>query len=87
MKVIYIAGLYHSGSTLLDMVLGNLPNFVGLGEVFLTFKGEFKDRCTCNQPIEKCEFWGDVIKKLQEEPNLDPQSKYSLLFQTRYFRQ
>lgn len=30
--IIYIASLAHSGSTLLDLVLGGHPHFIGLGE-------------------------------------------------------
>ena len=33
-KIVYIAGLGHSGSTILDMALGAHLNIIGLGEIY-----------------------------------------------------
>jgi len=33
-KVVYIASMGHSGTTLLDLVVGQHSKFVGLGEIF-----------------------------------------------------
>jgi len=34
MKVVLIAGLGHSGTTILDLALSHHPGIIGLGEVF-----------------------------------------------------
>ena len=81
-KVIYIAGLYHTGSTLLDMILGSLPNVIGLGEVFKGLHDKFEDHCTCGQRVEDCDFWGRVLKKIKAEHDLDINSKYRLVLST-----
>ena len=79
MKIIYIAGLYHTGSTLIDMMLGNLPNVIGLGEIFKGLNDKFEDRCSCGQSVKNCEFWGEITKQLESETQLDLQAKYNLV--------
>lgn len=58
---LYIAGSGHSGSTLLDMLLGGHPQVASLGEpIFLVFNSnEHKtmDRCTCGLHVLDCPFW------------------------------
>ena len=41
-KIVFIAGLSHIGSTLLDYALGSHPKFVGLGEIFTALRPELK---------------------------------------------
>jgi len=53
-KVIYIAGLGHSGSTILDMSLGTLPGVVGLGELKTLIDNQSRERhysslCSCGK--------------------------------------
>lgn len=60
LKVIYIAGLYHSGTTVLDLTLGKHSNIVGLGEIYkLCFDGH-ETRCSCGEIPSSCEFWSEV---------------------------
>ena len=74
-KIIYIAGSGHSGSTLLDRVVGSSRNIVALGE--LEFLPNFvikrklpknikhvSENCLCTKPLDKCEFWATIIKKV-----------------------
>lgn len=67
LKVIYIAGVGRSGSTLLDTVLGNHERIVGVGELNkltrLGLKG--RESCACGQPVEECAQWRSVIEQWQ----------------------
>ena len=69
MKVIYIAGAGHSGSTLLDLMLNAHPQIISVGELVnlnrkLQFKNLRKKRyppCSCGAPsLWQCEFWSGV---------------------------
>jgi len=62
--VIFIAGSGRSGSTLLDRVLGTLPNASSYNELRAIPKrglGE-NQRCACGNSFRICEFWSRVIK-------------------------
>lgn len=72
-QVIYIAGGGHSGSTLLDMIIGTSPKVFGLGEVLFYNSYNYKlsdpklynvhkRKCSCNSEFEKCSFWNKVNK-------------------------
>ena len=67
-KILYIAGYGRSGSTILDLVLGNHPDICSLGEVgFLIDEIGSKDRiCACGQSYNNCDFWKDFARKLNE---------------------
>jgi hypothetical protein len=82
MKIIYIAGLYHTGSTLMDLTLGNLPKVIGLGEIYKGLREGFEEMCSCGQLTKDCPFWGDIQKFLREKKDLDIQAKYDLVIST-----
>ena len=42
-EIIYIAGLYHSGSTLLDQYIGSNDAIIGLGEICKFIKETYMD--------------------------------------------
>lgn len=72
-KVVFIAGLGHSGSTLLELLLSSVPNFVGIGEAFQLVDPRNRliddpaDRiCACGSNILECEFWAPHIPRLQQ---------------------
>jgi hypothetical protein len=60
--VIYIAGSGRSGSTLLERVLGGLPDAVNVGELIDLFHRTVpqSERCGCGQPFACCPFWTRV---------------------------
>jgi Sulfotransferase domain len=61
-NVLYIAGWGRSGSTLLDRILGQIPNFVSVGEVREMWRSgcvENRD-CGCGRPFSQCPFWKEV---------------------------
>lgn len=75
-KVIYILGLGHSGSTLLDLILGSHSQIESVGEIkqfgkyWQTFsdnsvKLEKKDRCTCGVHVHECEYWNKVKHEME----------------------
>jgi hypothetical protein len=74
MKIVYIAGLEHSGSTILDMALGCNKNIVGLGEIIQILKGSKSDLlnhknyndvyCSCGSTINNCDFWKNAKQQL-----------------------
>lgn len=72
-KIIYIAGLGHSGSTLLDTVLGNQKNVFSTGELlFFPEKGiKNKEYCSCGARVPDCKFWSIIISKWDERRRLD----------------
>jgi len=62
--VLFISGYGHSGSTLLDRLLGSIEGFFSVGEVsnFWVLYPR-KHLCSCGVPINECHFWRSVIKE------------------------
>lgn len=69
MKVLYIGGATRSGSTLTEMILGNLPGFFSVGEVKYFWEHyQYSDiQCGCGSILSECVFWSQVIAELQEK--------------------
>ncbi len=63
LKVLLIAGLGRSGSTVLGRLCGELPGFAAVGELGQLWTNGFVDNvlCGCGQPIRRCGFWRAVI--------------------------
>jgi Sulfotransferase family len=67
-KVIYIAGSAHSGSTLLDLILGSHSRAESVGELKhlpTVMAGPTNRRCACGLTISECSFWAEVIFQLR----------------------
>jgi glycosyltransferase involved in cell wall biosynthesis len=64
-KVLYIGGYSRSGSTLLLRFLGQMEDFVGVGEVWDIWRRSFAENqlCGCGQPFHECEFWRAVVNR------------------------
>jgi len=98
MKIVYITGLGHSGSTILDMVLGCHPEMTGLGEIAQLIKAtqsELEDKqsryntllCSCGERINNCGFWKAAKQVLAENSGLSKVEKYQKIihhFQSLY---
>lgn len=70
-KVLYIAGSNRCGSTLLARLLGDLPNFFGIGEGLVHFCcGSSGDHvpCGCGQSVQDCSFWKGISLPGDAEP-------------------
>jgi len=60
-KVIYIMGCGRSGTTILDIILGNHSGFLSLGELNNAMDAWNKKRiCSCGVPIRQCRIWKNV---------------------------
>lgn len=64
LRVLFIAGLGRSGTTLLEQALGQHADTVVLGETLHLWKRGLllDERCGCGRPFSKCQFWTDVGK-------------------------
>ena len=61
-KIVFIIGTGHCGSTLLDLLLGSHSKAISLGEVYkvLSFG---QDEPLCNLCGEKCNLWDTSLRK------------------------
>jgi len=67
-KVVYITGNGHSGSTLLDMILGSNEGYFSTGELtFITRNTIMKEYCSCQKVISECEVWPKVFELWEAE--------------------
>jgi hypothetical protein len=64
--VVFIAGTGHSGSTLLERVLGAMPGFVNVGELIDIYRRDAPrtERCGCGEPFADCPFWSQVGQRI-----------------------
>jgi hypothetical protein len=63
---IYIMGRGHSGSTILDIILGNSAAVESLGEL-VSGLGRYAtgERCSCGCLMRECAFWTDVRRRFE----------------------
>ena len=65
-KVLYIAGDGRSGSTLLNIALGNHDQVLAMGELCNVHRfvlGQ-ENWCSCGLPVSDCDFWQSVEQRL-----------------------
>jgi len=58
-ELLYIMGRGHSGTTVLDVLLGNGTDIVAVGEL-VSGMDRYQRLCGCGQSIETCPFWSAV---------------------------
>jgi hypothetical protein len=84
-QIVYISSLTHSGSTLLDLILGGHPRFIGLGEVARFAERRLENSreaiCSCGQRMDDCLFWSQVAARFQAHEGLNFEQKYRLVFE------
>ena len=69
---IYICSAGHSGSTLLDLLIGSHSRAASLGEISQLPKNlALNTVCTCGQPVRSCEMWQEAIGILEEKLDID----------------
>jgi hypothetical protein len=68
-KVLYIAGVGRSGSTVIDILLGQIDGFFAGGEIQHLWERGFIDNqfCGCGHPFWQCKTWYPIIQKHFEE--------------------
>ena len=77
-KLLYIIGDGRSGSTLLNIALGNHPDAVAAGELCNVQRYLWRQDnwCSCGTPVHECSFWGAVSTMLGDaRPDLDLQTR------------
>jgi sulfotransferase family protein len=76
---VFIASLGHSGSTLLDLMLGSHPRLVSLGEIHATITrfAEPQNVCTCGAPAESCPLWGPIREEWRRRPDRPYAEQYA----------
>lgn len=64
-KILYIGGDGRSGSTLLDVLLGKMPQFFSAGEMRWIWKRSFMENqlCGSGEPFKDTQFWVDVVNQ------------------------
>ncbi|MDH7486879.1 MAG: sulfotransferase [Anaerolineae bacterium] len=73
-EVLYIAGYGRSGSTVLDVLLGNHPAMFGAGELTNFFEEWLRGGlCSCGNLYPECVFWQEVMNHLHSViPGMNP---------------
>lgn len=78
LKILFIEGAGRSGSTVLDNVLGQLDDFVSVGELrWIWDRNLIRDQvCGCGRPFSSCSLWTDVLVRAfggnGDQPGIDP---------------
>ena len=61
-KVLFIAGMGRSGSTLIDSILGQIEGFFSVGELRLwARKFHANNSCGCGVPLKGCTVWNTIL--------------------------
>lgn len=94
MKLVYIIAQGHTGSTLMDCILGTHPQFISSGELmYLNWQlertkregnKENQDVCTCLTDFRNCKYWSKVFDEVKEKSGEDI-AKEPTSFDTAYF--
>jgi hypothetical protein len=69
LRVLYVLGIHHSGTTLLSNLLGQLEGFFCAGELRSVWRKSIlpKARCGCGQPMAECEVWTPILQSVLGE--------------------
>jgi hypothetical protein len=61
-EVLFVGGMPRSGSTLLDLLIGQLPGHCDVGELFYMWQGGVQrdQLCSCGVSFSSCPFWTAV---------------------------
>ena len=71
-KEVFVCSAARSGSTLLDMLLGQHPKIESLGEInFLGKSIARNEQCSCGELVRKCPAWIDVFSEIKREKGID----------------
>lgn len=62
-KVLYIAGVPHSGTTVISQILGQVCGLVSVGELYyLADAHKSGSLCGCRVEVRSCPFWTEVLR-------------------------
>ena len=65
-EVVYVLGYGRSGTTVLDVLLGNAPGLVSVGELDFLHRDWEQSYCSCGNRFPECEFWTGVGRTVKE---------------------
>jgi hypothetical protein len=69
---VYILSAARSGSTLLDMFLGNHPDALAVGEFDQLPKNlALNSVCSCGSPVRDCAFWIPIVDRFSHDIGVD----------------
>lgn len=62
LPVLFVGGMPRSGSTLFDLMVGQLPGHCDVGELFYMWQAGLlrNQRCACGNRFRECSFWAAV---------------------------
>ena len=66
---LYIAGRGHSGSTMLDGMLGNVDDIESIGEL-ISGMNRYEALCSCGEKFKDCQYWIGVRKRFKEKAGI-----------------
>lgn len=64
---LYIMGRGYSGSTILDIVLGDSPEIESVGELIYGLSRIEREICSCGAAVPDCPFWREVRRRAEAE--------------------
>jgi len=63
----YVMGRGRSGSTILDILLGNSSQIESVGELVFGLTRADREQCSCGQSLANCAFWSRVRRDLEAQ--------------------
>jgi hypothetical protein len=63
-RILYVAGLARTGSTIIGQTLGGLPDVTFVGELSYFWRRFANgESCSCRRPLPDCPFWSNVVSE------------------------
>ena len=64
LRVLYVMGIYHSGTTVLSNLVGQLDGYFAVGELRTLWPKLTRDhyRCGCGELLLQCPVWSRIIR-------------------------
>jgi hypothetical protein len=67
-RVLYVAGVPHCGSTIISNILGQADGVFHGGELrYFPWRLEQKQPCGCGEPLDRCPLWSKVVSRMEEQ--------------------
>ena len=64
LRILYVAGVPRTGSTVLGELLGSIPGVIFVGELnFFWRRFARAEVCSCGRPLPDCSFWSTVVRE------------------------
>lgn len=68
LRILYVAGVPRTGSTVLGELLGSIPDVIFVGELnFFWRRFAGAEMCSCGRPLPDCPFWSAVVREAYGE--------------------